>query len=239
MAGRCPEPLAGPRAALLALSALVWLMPAASAAQTVTDGRVWWNVTFQERTGTEEPWRWYFELQGRHRDGVTGFDQLLVRPAVAYDVTARSSLWAGYGYTPSFPATGDVLTENRIWQQYLWTGPGLGSTLQWRSRLEERWIEGNERLAWRYRQFWRLTRPLTSGAGAPTFVAWDELKIHLNDTARTDTGFDQNRLFVGLGLGVREGTRLEVGYLLQNVRGVGASVDRRNHILLTFLNATF
>ena len=93
--------------------------------------------------------------------------------------------------------------------------------------------------AWRYRQFWRLARPLTSGAGAPTFVAWDELKIHLNDTARTDPGFDQNRLFVGVGLGVREGTRLEVGYLLQNLRGAAGSADRRNHILLTFLNATF
>ena len=66
---------------------------------------------------------------------------MLVRPAVGYDLTPRSSLWAGYGYTPSFPATADVLTENRPWQQYLWTGPGLGSTLQWRSRLEERWIE--------------------------------------------------------------------------------------------------
>ena len=214
-------------------------MPAPSAAQTVTDGRVWWNVTVQERTGTKEPWRWYFELQGRHRDGVSDFDQLLVRPAVGYDLTPRSSVWAGYGYTPSFPATGDVQTENRTWQQYLWTGPGLGSTLQWRSRLEERWIEDNDRVAWRFRQFWRLTRPLSARAGGLTFVAWDELKIHLNDTARTDPGFDQNRLFVGVGLGVRQGTRPEVGYLHPNVRGAGGAANRLNHILMAFVNMTY
>jgi hypothetical protein len=210
-----------------------------AAAQTLVDGRAWWNVTLQEQAGTERPWRWYFELQGRHRDGVTGFDQLLVRPAIGFDVTERSSLWAGYGYTPSFPATGDVLTENRIWQQYLWAGPGLGSALQWRSRVEERWIEGDARMAWRYRQFWRLARPLTSRAGSPTLVAWDELFVHLNDTTRTATGFDQNRLFAGLGFGVGPGARLEIGYLLQNLRGAGGGADRRNHLVLAFLNATF
>lgn len=141
-------------------------VPAQAGAQTITDGRLWWNVTIQERAQTESPWRWYVELQGRHRDGVSDIDQLLARPAVGYDLTTRSSVWAGYGYTPSYLAnstalTGDVLTENRAWQQYLWVGPALGSTLQWRSRLEERAVEGNDRVAWRFRQFWRLTRPLT------------------------------------------------------------------------------
>jgi hypothetical protein len=225
-------------ARLVFAAVLLWAA-APTSAQTTVDGRAWWNVTVQEQPGTERPWRWYFELQGRHRDGVTGFDQLLVRPAVGYDLTPRSSLWAGYGYTPGFPPTGDVLTENRLWQQYLWAGPGLGSALQWRSRFEERSIEGNERVAWRYRQFWRLTRPLATSAGALTFVAWDELFFHLNDTARTAAGFDQNRLFAGLGLGIRQGTRVEVGYLHQNVRGVRGSADRRNHIFLTFLNATY
>jgi len=209
-----------------------------SAAQTVVDGRVWWNVTVQERTATERPWRWYFELQGRHRDGVTDFDQLLVRPAVGYDVTARSSLWAGYGYTPSYPPNDDVLTEHRAWQQYLWAGPGLGSSLQWRSRLEERSIEGNERLAWRYRQLWRLARRLSSDDRGPSLVVWDELFLHLNDTARTASGFDQNRAFAGVGFGAGSFIRVEVGYLNQAIRSASGP-NRRNHVLLTFVNATY
>lgn len=207
-------------------------------AQTVTDERVWWNLTAQERAGTPSPWRWYFELQGRMRNGVDALDQLLVRPAVGRDLTARSSLWLGYGYTPSYPEVGDVLTENRVWQQYLWAGPGLGSVLQWRSRLEERWIEDNDRMAWRFRQFWRLTRQLSSHAGGTTFVAWDELFVHLNDTARTSAGFDQNRAFAGVGFGAGRHARIEVGYLNQAIRPASGP-DRENHILLAFVNATF
>jgi len=58
-------------------------------AQTITDGRVWWNVTVQERAGTKSPWRWYMETQGRHRDGTSDVDQMLLRPAVGYDLTSR------------------------------------------------------------------------------------------------------------------------------------------------------
>lgn len=218
-------------------------LPLAASAQTISDERVWLNVTFQERAGTESPWRWYMEVQGRTRDGVGDVDQFIARPAVGYDLTSRSSVWAGHGYTPSYlangtAATGDVLTENRAWQQYLWAGPGLGSTLQWRTRLEQRAIEDNDRLAWRFRQFWRLTRPIHPGLGGLTFVVWDEVFVHLNDTTRTTSGFDQNRVFVGAGVGAWQGARLEVGYVHQAVHVAGGS-DRRNHVLLVFLNATY
>jgi hypothetical protein len=209
-----------------------------SFAQTLTDGRVWWNITAQERPATDSPWRWYFELQGRMRDGVDALDQLLVRPALAYDLTGRSSLWLGYGYTPTYPAVGDVLTENRAWQQYLWAGPGLGSALQWRTRLEERWIEGNQEVAWRYRQFWRLTRQVGPGPGGLALVAWDELFVHLNDTGRTSKGFDQNRAFAGIGFSAGRQTRIEMGYLNQTIQ-VAAGPDRRHHVLLVFVNATY
>ena len=72
----------------------------------LTDERLWVNFTVQERAGTESPWRWYFEVQGRTRNGVDDFDQLVVRPAVGYDLTPRSSVWVGHGYTPSLPGFG-------------------------------------------------------------------------------------------------------------------------------------
>src|SRR5690242_18431985 len=90
--------------ALCAFVLASWTEPAT--AQTISDGRVWWNVTVQERAGTASPWRWYMETQGRHRDGASDVDQMLIRPAVGYDLTNRSSVWAGYGYTPGYPATG-------------------------------------------------------------------------------------------------------------------------------------
>ncbi len=242
MATAPTNPWAARRAAAwgLVLSSILLAHPASASAQPISDGRVWWNATVQERAGTASRWRWYFELQGRTRDGIDDMDQLLVRPAVGFDLTPRSSLWAGYGYTPSYPPDGEVLQEHRAWQQYLWVGrlrrPAL--QLQWRSRLEERWIAGNGETAWRYRQFARLTRQLGARAGGPTIVVWDEVFVHMNDTARTVSGFDQNRLFAGVGLGVGPRSRLEIGYLNQAIDSARGP-DRRNHVLLGFLNATF
>lgn len=208
-----------------------------SFAQTLTDERVWWNLTFQERAGTASPWRWYMEVQGRYRDGVADGDQLILRPAVGFDITPRSSLWAGYGYIATYLPTGDTLPEHRAWQQYFWVGPTLGGTAQWRSRLEQRAIEGNDATAWRARQFVRLTRPVARRAGL-AIVVWDEVFIHLNDTTRTTQGFDQNRLFVGIGINATRRGRFEIGYVNQAIRG-GSAADRRHHVVLGFLNLTY
>jgi hypothetical protein len=223
------------RILLLTAVALAW--STAAPAQTVSDGRVWWNATLQERAGTSSPWRWYLELQGRYRDGLSDSDQFIVRPAIGFDLTRRSSLWAGYGYIATYPAGAETLDESRAWQQYLWNGPALGGTAQWRSRLEQRAIEGNDDTAWRARQFWRLTKPVATGAGL-AIVVWDEVFVHLNDTIRTKGGFDQNRLFAGVGLNAGPQGRFEVGYLHQAIEG-GRGVDRRHHAVLAFLNLTY
>lgn len=223
------------RALLLTVAVSSWA--AAASAQTISDGRVWWNATLQERAGTPSPWRWYLELQGRYRDGVSDSDQFIVRPAVGYDLTRRSSLWAGYGYIGTYPAGAETVDESRAWQQYLWNGPALGGTAQWRSRLEQRAIDGNDGTAWRARQFWRLTKPVSSRAGL-AIVVWDEIFVHLNDTARTADGFDQNRLFAGIGMNAGSQGRFEVGYVNQAIEG-GRGTDRRHHVLLAFLNLTY
>ena len=90
---------------------------APAAAQVILDERAWWNLTGQSRSRAESPLRWYVELQGRTRDGLEDLDQLLVRPALIYDLDRQSSLWVGYGYIGGYRPTGGVLDENRPWQQ--------------------------------------------------------------------------------------------------------------------------
>lgn len=231
------QPTPSSAASVLFLLAVL-LYAAPSTAQIISDGRVWWNVTAQERAGTASPWRWYMEVQGRYRDGLSDFDQLILRPAVGYDITNRSSLWAGYGYTPGYPETGGVFTENRAWQQYLWNGPALGGVVQSRTRVEQRSIEGNDALSWRFRQFGRITKPVSPRAGLAV-VVWNELFVHVNDTSRTPAGVDQNRLFVGVGISLAPSARLEVGYVNQAIRGGPAAAHRMNHAVLGFLNLTY
>ena len=208
-----------------------------SSAQLVTDERLWVNLTFQERAGTESPWRWYVEFQGRTRDGLDTVDQAIVRPAIAYDLSPRSSVWFGYGYTPSYPASGGEATEHRIWQQYLWNGPAFGGVFQFRTRLEERWIEDAGSMAWRFRQWLRLQKPISSRAGL-ALIGWDEVFLNVNDTNKTVAGSDQNRIFGGIGFNGPPHTRIEVGYVNQAIR-VDGGPNRMNHVLLVFVNSTF
>jgi uncharacterized protein DUF2490 len=210
--------------------------PAPVSAQTIKDGRTWWNVTLQEKTATTSPWFWYIEVQARTRDGLDALDQLLVRPAVGYDLTIRSSLWIGYGYTPVFPASGGVRTENRAWQQYLWNRPFARAQLASRSRLEERAIEGNDALALRFRQQVRVTRPLSFGRVSA--VLSDEIFVHLNSTTNTASGLDQNRLFGGVGVTLNPTTRVEVGYINQYINSLSGP-NRSHHILSSVLNVAF
>ncbi len=130
------------------------------------------------------------------------------------------------------------MQEHRVWQQYLWAGGFRRLSGQCRSRVEQRWIEGAGPTAWRLRQFIRASTLLPFVRSAPTFIVWGEVCMHLNDTKRTAAGFDQNRVFVGVGIGVAPGTRLEMGYLNQAIHAAGG-LDRRHHAVLTFLNATF
>lgn len=215
--------------------ALVLLYGTAAESQTLTDGRTWWNVTL---AGQPQPgaWRPYLELQGRMRDGAEDLDQLLVRPAAIYDVTNRSSVWFGLGYTPSFPNARGEITEHRFWQQYLWNGTLAGRPFAYRVRFEQRSIDGAGSIAFRLRQQLRVARPL--GRTSIQIIAWDEAFLHLNDTAHTAAGFDQNRLFVGLGFPLRPAARIEAGYMNQFIDTI-APASRLHHILSGVLNVTF
>lgn len=197
-------------------------------AQVIGDERTWWNVTVQERPSTSLPFRWSVEGQLRMRDVLETADQLLVRAHFGYDLTGRASLWGGYGYTASLPISGEVTHEHRVWQQFIWTGPVRGFVFTSRSRLEQRFFEAST-TAWRVRQQVRVSRTVTSGSRLAA-VAWNEVLLNLNSTARTVRGFDQNRAFAGLNLSIDRRSRVEFGYLNQFVNTPGR-LDRRNHIL--------
>ncbi len=62
-------------------------------------------------------------------------------------------------------------------------------------------------------------------------VAYDEIFIAFNDTDwGAQSGFDQNRLFAGLGWQFQKGINVEAGYLNQFVRRRGRD-NLMNHIL--------
>ncbi|MCH7689032.1 MAG: DUF2490 domain-containing protein, partial [Planctomycetes bacterium] len=101
-----------------------------------------------------------------------------------------------------------------------------------RSRLEQRFFETGEDTGLRFRQLVSWRQPFAY-AEKYSFVLWDEIFVHLNDTDwGANAGFDQNRFFVGIGLkrNFDSRWRTEIGYLNQHIdrRGRG---NLTNHLL--------
>ena len=203
-------------------------------ADVIQDSGEWFALFAQgDLFSEEEPpsWRWWFDGQARFFDDFDGFGQSLVRPGIGYKLNDSTTVWAGYAWVHTSPA-GEDFDESRVWQQLTWTHKFEPTTFDWRSRLEQRFLETGDDTGWRFRQLIALRRPLDC---APTFtlVAWDEFFFHLNDTdwgARG--GFDQNRLFLGAGWKPsKEATwRVEAGYLHQYIDRA-TQPDVSNHLL--------
>jgi hypothetical protein len=180
----------------------------------------------------DDNWKWWFDSQLRFFDDTDGFGQSLVRPGIGYKVTDNATLWAGYAWIRTSPEVADDFDEHRAWQQLTWSEQLCATKLDLRSRLEERFVETGSDTGWRFRQLAAARRPLP-GDSRFTFVLWDEVFFHLNDTDwGADSGFDQNRAFVGLGWKPHSDStwRVEVGYLNQFIDR-RTSDDLSNHLL--------
>lgn len=214
-------------------SSLMHLASPTAWAETVEDFRIWSNVTGRGNFGFINPelkrLRWWSEVQLRMRESGKEMDQLLIRPAIGYALSDHSTLWVGYAHVVSYLTVGDEIVENRIWQQYMWSGPTLAGAFTSRTRFEQRWLANGSDTGARFRQFFKFSWPFSFHQAAG-FVVWDEVFVHLNSTdwgARR--GLDQNRGFAGLGYRWYPHILIEIGYLNQYVKT--ASTDRLNHVL--------
>ena len=205
-------------------------------AQTVNDEGLWFafitNGDIARRGSNFDRLKWRFEGHARFLDDAGGFNQGIIRPALGWQVNEQTSVFAGYDWIPNLPARGEEFIEHRSWQQLGWSRSFDPLTLALRSRLEQRFLDTGDDMGWRFRQLFRVQHDLPNSRHF-TLVGWDEVFFHLNDTdfgARA--GFDQNRVFVGLGLKGRPNSRwrTEIGYLNQFINLPGGN-DRSHHIL--------
>jgi hypothetical protein len=218
--------------AIVACSLMPFTSPTAQA-EVVEDFRLWGNVTARGNFGFINPdltrWRWWMEVQPRSRESGKEMDQLLLRPGIGYALSDHSTVWIGYAHVTSYPVGGDELQENRLWQQYMWSGPTPLGSFTSRTRFEQRWQDNGDDTGGRFRQSFKFNWPFSFHPAA-SLVVWDEVFVHLNSTdwgARQ--GFDQNRGFAGFGYRWHPQILTEIGYLNQFIST--AKVDRMNHIL--------
>ena len=186
------------------------------------DRQLW--LLFLGQVPVGDQWLVHAEAQPRWNDDVSQRDQLLLRGALGRRLGPRVTMWAGYGYIPRWTA-GDVLHEQRLWQQLSATLPRVGKwTPSIRLRPEQRFLEQWGDTSHRFRALGRLVRPI--GSSPWSVAVWDEYFVTLDDTAGgPQQGFDQNRFFATMLRKVSPAVTVEAGYLwhlqpANQVRGV-------------------
>lgn len=163
--------------------------------------------------------------------------QLLIRPAVGYDLGKGFSVWQGYGWTPSHQPV--FRNEHQLWQQLLVEHKFKRLNLVNRTRLEERFISDAGNTPLHLRNLTRVSYPLGKSQKW-AIVLYDELFVNLNFAQNLPgprSGLDQNWTFAGINRKFNKHINIDLGYLgnYVNRRGPG-TIDRWNHVLMIGLN---
>lgn len=207
---------------------------------STSDSQFWTSITAMLPASKQSPkLRYWLEIQNRVGEDMSQLSQLLIRPGIGYEVAPHLSAWLGYAriYTTA-PFSNSPSDENRIWQQLLWSKAYTQIQATVRSRLEERFINTNLHTGWRFRQMFKIAYTLPRH-DKHSLVVNNETFFHLNDfNHQNNQGYDQNRLFVGLGYKTSKQSTVEIGYLNQNIYRVNNQTYIGNNLLISLqLNA--
>ncbi len=193
------------------------------------DGQLW--TPLYNRLRFSERVRGWIEVNPRFGDDVSEVDQLILRPALGYQLTPALSVWQGYGWITNYqPRFRD---EHRLYQQLSYRLRVSNFRVSSRTRLEQRFIERAGSVAVRARELLRADMPF-SADGMWSAVLYDELFVNLNTVGNgPESGFDQNRVFVGVHRTINDRVSFDFGYQNQIVNTRGSDVsDDMNHIIL-------
>jgi hypothetical protein len=156
------------------------------------------------------------EAQERFTNDADRLGQLLLRPAAGYRISDSVSLVGGYAYVLTNPPGPAEVNEHRIFQELnvrLVKTAG-GTTLDSRTRFEQRLFEEDGKAALRLRQFVQLRTPITAKNKA---VIYTEPFLALNQTPLQRDGLALWRNFAGVSVPLNDKIEMVPGYLNQYV----------------------
>ncbi|EJL33413.1 DUF2490 domain-containing protein [Novosphingobium sp. AP12] len=160
---------------------------------------------------------------------------LLIRPTLTYRLTNRFSIGGGYTYLATDDHVGSDFHEHRIVEEatVLTTDDFNKPVLTLRTRLEERFREGEREMGLRVRGLARVDVPI---GGSRRLVGWSEVFVGLNSTVWSgQSGPGQLISFAGVHLPLSGKLSVEPGYINQTIFDPGR--NRVRHAFAVFLNA--
>ena len=181
-------------------------------------------------------WRGAVEIVGRISDDSTRPSQVEARFQIGRTLGEHVTLWAGYVHVVSYNDGRRAGIEDQAVEQLGWNPGRIGPfDLATRTRIEQRFIVGNDRTAWRLRAQLRAALPI--GRSRVSAVLWAEPFVALNRTAATGRTFEQLRAFAGVSVRVSKHADIELGYLNQRLYRPSGNVV--NHAIPLVLSMRF
>ena len=216
------------------------------AAATDNNANAWFMYFGDHPFSKTSKWGLHLEGQFRRADVGLKWQQLLLRPAINYQLNKKVALTGGYGFIQShgygdFPSPATA-PEHRFFEQASITQRFKKLDFQNRLRFEQRNLgvmakqpNGDfDRIGWRYenrfRYMLRTNVPLKVGGGKYYVGLYDEILFNYGKNVAKNV-FDQNRAYAALGRNLGHETKLEVGYLEQTVQHRDGLVFEHNHTL--------
>lgn len=189
-----------------------------------------WMIYFGNKQ-FDSKWNLHHEVQYRNYNAIGDLEQLLLRTGLGYNLTENTNLLLGYGFILSENYLGDSddkfqVNEHRMYQQVITKQNIKGISLQHRYRFEQRFVEDDFKLRFRY--FLGLNIPMGKKETNKCYLsAYNEIFINTESSI-----FDRNRLYGGFGYKLNDSVRIEVGYMNQFFET--RSRDQLN--IMTFVN---
>ena len=194
-------------------------------AQAVEEDRLGaWYMYFYNTNFGDGPWGWQGDAQFRFWNFGSDLEQILIRNGVTY-TPEDSGVKFTLGYasiTSGVPGESDDTShENRLYQEALFSQQlGGRFRLTHRIRYEQRFVaEQDFRTRYRYMLFVNVPfNGQSLGKGIVHLALYNELFINGQRDIGDDRAvelFDRNRTYVGLGYGLRDNLRVQLGWMQQ------------------------
>lgn len=206
------------------------LLPLSLPAQESKTGN--WLMYFGNQR-INQRWNWHNEIQYRNYNIIGDLEQLLIRTGIGYDLSPNNNnILLGYGFILSEPYVAGTdekreTTEHRIFQQWISRQKFDRFYLQHRYRIEERFIEDDFKMRFRY--FLSFNIPLNKKEMTDDAVylsLYNEIFLNTQEPV-----FDRDRIYAALGYVFNPYLRVEAGYMVQVY-----SSNQRGQIQLALFN---
>ena len=201
---------------------VVWFGSPGTAVAAEQEYNHWSLIRFDHRF--DDDWGAQFQTEVRMKDNISRFGEWIVKPSVVRHFSESVSIALGYKHIDKSREA----NEQDIWQELILKHPFNILSFTHQVRLEERFINGISGVIPRLRYLVAVTYPLSSDL---YLAASQATRFNLVSKGTGPVGgFEQNRLYFGVGLELSAHTKFETGYLWRYERQ-RSGPDKSDHVL--------